>query len=165
MSTRLHSIELVGAPSGCRGFTLLEVLIAVLILSIGLLGLAGLQTASLKFNTSAYYLTQATALAYDFTDRMRANRDAALDGDYDIAYADPPPACGVAAAGATIAERDINVWRNALACALPLGNGRVEAGADDTFTITVQWDETRGEVIDGVEPVFGLNAFELTTGL
>src|SRR3990172_9167298 len=55
------------------GFTLMEVLVAVVVLSIGLLGLANLQTVGMKSNNSAYLRTQATLLAYDIADRMRAN--------------------------------------------------------------------------------------------
>lgn len=57
------------------GFGLIEVLVSVLILAIGLLGLAGLQTQSLKFNNEAFFRSQATLLAMDLADRMRANRD------------------------------------------------------------------------------------------
>ena len=57
-----------------RGATLIEVLVAMLVLSIGLLGLAGMQMTALKSNQSAYYRSQATVLAYDIIDRMRANR-------------------------------------------------------------------------------------------
>ncbi len=55
------------------GFTLIEVLIAMLVLAVGLLGLAGLQATSLRNNQSAYNRSQATQLAYDLADRMRAN--------------------------------------------------------------------------------------------
>src|SRR5574343_439121 len=55
------------------GFTLIEVLIAMLVLAIGLLGLATLQTYSLRSNLSAYTRGQATQLLYDMSDRMRAN--------------------------------------------------------------------------------------------
>ena len=55
------------------GFTLIEVLIAMLVLAVGLLGLAGLQATSLKNNQSAYNRSQATQLAYDIADRMRSN--------------------------------------------------------------------------------------------
>jgi type IV pilus assembly protein PilV len=55
------------------GFTLLEVMVALLVLSIGLLGLAMLQATNLQFNTDAYTRTQATLFAYDIIDRMRAN--------------------------------------------------------------------------------------------
>lgn len=68
-----------------RGATLIEVLVAMLVLSIGLLGLAGMQMTALKSNQSAYYRSQATVLAYDIIDRMRANRADALNGVYDIA--------------------------------------------------------------------------------
>jgi type IV pilus assembly protein PilV len=55
------------------GFGLIEVLIAVLVLALALLGLAALQVTSLKNNQSAYNRSQATQLAYDLADRMRAN--------------------------------------------------------------------------------------------
>ena len=55
------------------GFTLIEVLIAMLVLAVSLLGLAGLQATSLRNNQSAYNRSQATQLAYDLADRMRAN--------------------------------------------------------------------------------------------
>ena len=57
------------------GFTLIEVLISMLILAVGLLGLAGLQATGLRNNLSAYNRSQATQLAYDMADRMRANVD------------------------------------------------------------------------------------------
>jgi type IV pilus assembly protein PilV len=57
------------------GFTLLEILIALLVLSIGLLGIASLQTRGQQFNTAAYLYTQATYLATDLMERMRSNYD------------------------------------------------------------------------------------------
>lgn len=83
MNRTTPSSALHAAFPHARGLTLVEILVALLVLSIGLLGLAALQTTSLRFNTSAYYRTQATALAYDLSDRMRANRQAALDGLYN----------------------------------------------------------------------------------
>ena len=65
-----------------QGFALLEVLIAVLIFSIGLLGLAGLQVTSLKFTGGAYQLTQFSEISYAMTDRMRANMPAVIKGYY-----------------------------------------------------------------------------------
>lgn len=65
-----------------KGFTLIEVLVAVLVLSIGLLGIAGLQTRSLQFNGDAYYRTQAQLLATDLAERMRANWQASSTGLY-----------------------------------------------------------------------------------
>jgi len=128
-----------------RGLTLVEILIALLILSVGLLGLAGLQTMSLKFNTSAYYRTQATQLAYDFADRMRANRQAALTNLYTMDFQDPPPACGAAVSDGTALQDDIAAWRNALACRIPQSTGRVINNGDNSFTISVQWTDSVDE--------------------
>jgi type IV pilus assembly protein PilV len=61
-------------PRRARGFSMIEVLIALIILAVGLLGFALLQTMSLRFAQSANYRTQATNLAYDLLDQMRANR-------------------------------------------------------------------------------------------
>lgn len=126
------------------GFTMIEVLVALIVLSLGLLGLASLQVTTTKFNHAAYLRSQATRLAYSMADRMRANRSAAVDNNAyaGVAYI-ADPACG-GIAGATVAERDVSAWRNALACALPAGNGSI-AFAGDMVTISVQWDDTRGE--------------------
>lgn len=140
----------------CRGLTLVEILIALLILSIGLLGLAGLQTMSLKFNTSAYFRTQATALAYGLADRMRANRQAAMDDLYTVAFESPPPACGVPDGSGTVPEQDIASWRNALACRLPQSTGSVTRNGNE-FTFTVRWDDNQ----DSLNPL----EFEFTTAL
>lgn len=67
-----------------RGFTLVEVLVATLILSFGLLGLAALQIGSLRHNQSSYQRGQATLVGYELADLMRANRDAAIAGAYNI---------------------------------------------------------------------------------
>jgi type IV pilus modification protein PilV len=97
-----------------QGFSLFEVLIALVVLSVGLLGLASLQTNTLKFNQGAYLRTQATNLAYDMADRMRANRAAAIANAYDgVDYATTLPDCnpagvsgtGVAARGTGVAHR------------------------------------------------------------
>lgn len=129
------------------GFTLLEVVIAILVLAIGLLGLASLQAVGLQFNQSSQFRTQATNLAYEMADRMRSNREAARDGGYDGGLADSLTDCtpNLALDQATVAARDVASWRNSLACLLPLGNGAIAVDSDDIATITVQWDDSRGE--------------------
>lgn len=145
------------ATGASEGFTLIEVLVALIVLSVGLLGLAALQQNAVRFNHGAELASQATSLAYDIVDRMRANRRAALNGAYDGQdFVDPLPACNAAVAGATIAERDVSAWRKALVCALPLGNGRIERNAA-TLTITIQWDESRVEK--------AVQEFKVTTSL
>lgn len=129
------------------GFTLLEVLVAMLVLSIGLLGLAGLMAASMRNNESAYHSTQATWLAYDILDRIRANRVAALAGAYNGASLGSPAACSATPATGSIAAKDIGNWKNAIACALPAGDGAIAvttSGANqDRLRVTVQWNDSR----------------------
>ena len=127
----------------CQGLTLVEILVALIILSIGLLGLATMQTSSVKFTTSAYQRTQATALAYDLADRMRGNRLAALNGDYNVDFEDPVPECGDLDTSGTLVEQDIAVWRNSMACRLPQSTGSVTR-LNDEFTITILWDDSQG---------------------
>lgn len=67
-----------------QGFSLIEVLVSLLVLAIGLLGLAMLQTTGLHFTTNSYSRTQATYLAYDLAERMRANVTGFVAGNYDV---------------------------------------------------------------------------------
>ena len=125
-----------------RGSTLLEVLVSIVVLSIGLLGLAGLQATSMKSNHSAYMRSQATLLAYDLADRMRATRDSSTtplpgSGRYDDASTDPDRAnwdasvVGLLGAGAT---------------------GTVTRTDGHNVTITITWDDTRGEIRGNAAP-------------
>lgn len=127
------------APVLHRGFTLIEILVTVIVLSVGLLGLAGLQAASLKFNSTAYQRSQATSLAYDIADRMRANVVAARGGNYDIALGAVAPT-----GGTTLAAIDLREWRRALTNTLPSGTGSVDSVTNSPiFTIIIQWDDDR----------------------
>lgn len=125
-----------------RGATLIEVLIAILILSIGLLGLAGLQVTSVQSNYSAYYRSQATLLAYDLADRMRANRTAALGTTYVVDY---PTSSSSNSVTGTQAAKDKAEWLNALALQLPGGTGKVEKSGTQVI-IHVRWDDNRGRI-------------------
>lgn len=68
-----HSLPVVRLARA-RGVTLIEVLVALVVLSIGVIGLAALQAQALQMNQGAYMRAQATNLAYDIADRMRTNR-------------------------------------------------------------------------------------------
>ena len=148
------------------GFSLIEILISLVILSIGFLGLAKLQLTSLRYSKSADYRSAAMWLAGDIIDRMRANQDAAeglenltfvyrtdIDGGSDYAVGNAPNAINCAGTSATctttqMADFDIDQWKTALSSTLPLGDGsiaRAESDGRKQFTITVQWDDTRGE--------------------
>jgi type IV pilus assembly protein PilV len=140
------------------GFTLLEVLVALLVMSIGLLGIGKMMMLSARANDSAYMRSQATALAYTMLDAMRANRSTAISQGYDTAQVVPAQlACATAAPGCTaaqVAQNDTFLWNQALATALPNGVGTVvTATAPDvvttannvTATITVTWSDKVAE--------------------
>lgn len=93
-----------------RGLSLLEVLIATLVLSIGLLGLAGLQVSSLKTAQNASLKQEATFVFYDLLERMRSNRHAALQGYYvktTTCSQTPPNACSGSCTEAQQAAYDL----------------------------------------------------------
>ncbi len=120
-------------PQPQRGFSLLEVLVSIVILSIALLGLAGMMLSTLKSNHSAYQRSQATWLAYDIIDRMRADRQRALADNYDVAL------------GSTSEEQGVRDWKLTLEATLPAGDGSVDVNpATRAVTVIIQWDDSRG---------------------
>ena len=129
-----------------QGFTLIEVLIALVVLSIGLLGLAMLQLEGIKYNTDAYLRTQASVLAYEIIDRMKANSSAANAGSYVAAAAPTIETCGSTSAGctdtATLAAYDLSVWYTRLGEALPAGPTPSSiSSVGSQHTIVVRWNE------------------------
>ena len=125
----------LGGP--LKGFTLIEMLIALLVLSIGLLGMAGLQAYSLRNNTSAYHRSQANALVYDILDSMRTNRTSALEGSYNASYTYEPSATDQYA-------QDIWNWKKRLDLLLPSGTGEIACDVDtEVCRVTVIWDDAR----------------------
>lgn len=124
------------------GFALIEALIAVLVLSVGLIGLAALQTVSLKMSHGAYLRSQATMLASEIADAMRVNRGAAASYAGTYAAVQCNKIDFLRATSGTTASADLGEWRNRLACLLPGGSGSI-AISGSRATITVIWDETR----------------------
>lgn len=124
-----------------RGFTLLEVLITVVIFSVGLLGIAGLQMTGMKQTHNSHLRSVATTQAVDMADRMRANGEGVEDGDYDKVYANCNANCASAQCNAAqMAEYDICEWAAETAAVLPSGAARV--CLDDTpapTTVTTDW--------------------------
>ncbi len=132
-----------------KGFTLIEILISMVILAIGLLGLAGLQMTGLRHNLSAYHRSQATQLAYDMADRMRVNIvNAKLGSNSVYVQKNPPSNANKQASCLTVsgtcspiqmAEQDLFEWNEHIIQKLPNGEGEIEALADKTFKITITW--------------------------
>ncbi len=129
-----------------QGVSLIEVMISVLILGIGMLGIAAMQTTALRNNQSALETSQVVMQTYTILDAMRANRDAALIGGYntDGLICDAP-------AGDDLVEKDQAVWINGLKSAL--GDADTTCGSiacdDGDCTVTVQWDDSRAKGVDG----------------
>lgn len=121
-----------------QGFSLLEVLITMLIVSFGLLGIAGIIVTALKNNQSSYARSQASLMVNDIVDRMRANRSGAeaSPSPYNLTLSATP-------SGADIASTDLTEWRAALASNLPSGTGAVAMDdATKKVTVTVQWNDS-----------------------
>lgn len=134
------------------GFTLIEVMVALIVLSIGLLGIAKMSLTSVQSNNSAYMRSQASVLIQEIIDNMHANRSQATS--YAITY-------GQAAAMGTDCSKvtncattdltayDLAIWKTRLAAALPSGNGQIALATvtangqlETTATVSVQWDDS-----------------------
>ena len=144
-----------------KGFSILEVLVAIIVLSVGLLGVAGLVGNSVRLNHASYTRSQAAYLASNMTDRMRGNTLAVIAGDYDgVGYdgtGPAPPDCDAADPCNTVelATRDSAIWGQMLSSTLAQGSGTIACAivpppgglvgrptVNGTCQITVFWNES-----------------------
>jgi type IV pilus assembly protein PilV len=128
-----------------RGFSLVEVLVALLVLAIGLLGLATLQTVGIKFNQESYLRSQAVLIAYDIIDRIRANPAAKSAGSYDsvttsATYTAPTCTGAVNCTTSQIVTYDLANWKARIASTLPAGTGAISTSGTRR-TVTITWKE------------------------
>lgn len=159
VSRRIGPHSLVPAA---RGFTLIEVLIAILVLGFGLLGFALLQTMGLRFVQSANQRTHATNLAYDLLDQMRANR-------YQAAwYSNAGFAAGSVTAGNcsrpvgnVSINQSVTRWRCQVVQALGESASATVNYAGGLVTVSISWGDQRW---DANEPD-ALTTFTMTTQL
>lgn len=140
----------LGPHARSSGFTLVEVLVALIVLSIGMLGIAALYLEGLRATRDALVRTQAVALTADMADRIRANRYIATGGSaYDPALvtATAVAACETAGSTCTPAQmyaNDLYRWQQTTQAALPAGSGSVAfaiVNSQPTYTITVTWTQ------------------------
>lgn len=125
-------------PRSRRGTSLIEVLISVLILGIGLLGIAAMQATALRNNQSSLERTQATIQTYSVLDAMRANRARALAGDYDLART-----CDTYTGTGNLAQRDLQRWFQAMTGSMGVGACASIVRNGQNVVVTVEWDDTR----------------------
>lgn len=129
------------------GFSMIEVLVALVVLAIGLLGFALLQTMTLRFTQSAQYRTQATNLAYDLLDQMRANRSLAAwygtratfePGDVDLSED-----CAPRAPGAVTLEHSVSRWQCQVVRVLGESAGADVVYNDGNVRVAITWGDQR----------------------
>lgn len=147
-----------------KGFTLIEVLVAVTVMAVGLVALARLHALGISASGSSFQRTQASFLAYEMADRMRAN-PSALTSYTGFSSTTASPGCGVASGTTTptsctaaqLAQLDYYQWIKELGEQLPSGTGVVchdsgpssssmtcDGGGDaDVYTIKVSWIDDR----------------------
>ncbi len=139
------------------GSTLIEVLITLLIVSVGLLGMASVQLKSVSLNHSSYQRLQATNLAYDISDRIFINGAQARDGNYTIALG---ASAGLVTAS-DVTKADISDWLTMVGT-LPAGEfsiGAPQAMLGDpnnirNYEVTVCWADFKNS-LNAVQPACG----------
>ena len=117
------------------GVTLIEVMIAVFISAIGVLGAAALQLNALKYTNSAVYTSQASFIAYDILDRIRASADPDSVDDYELDSTDSPPS------GSSLQATDLTDFSTNVQ-SLPGGAGSI-AVTGSTVTVNISWSESK----------------------
>ena len=146
-----------GRPaSATAGFTLIEVLIALFLLAIGLLGMSALQGEALKYNHAAFIDSQAQFLLNDMAKRIRAN---AGNNIYVIDFTDIPPTIAVncetdSCTSNQMAIWDLNQWRDKVedSAYLPQGESQIQFdNAERTFVLSIRydWSQLGGEEVSG----------------
>lgn len=129
-----------GRREGQQGAGLIEVLVALLVMAIGLLGIAAMQAAALRNSQSALERSQGVISTYAIIDAMRANRDEARGGAYDIAKTCTVPSAGNSA----LAANDLAFWLGHVQDNLGEGAcGEIDCDGG-RCAVTVTWDDTRG---------------------
>lgn len=137
-----------------RGTSLIEVLISVLIMAVGLLGIAAMQATALRNSQSSTERSQAVIGTYAIIDAMRANRIGAIGGNYNTAGG---WSCALPAAG-TLAGNDVRAWMTGLRTSI--GSGAADATVCGNITcdaatgvclVGVQWDDSRGGGTGGTQ--------------
>lgn len=131
--------------SSQSGFSILEVLVTLVVLSTGLLGVANLQVEALRGNQGAYLSTTAAQQALDMAERMNANPAGVAANLYDGLGDDIPTVqvnCQSAACSPTqLALFDHNRWNGSNQVLLPSGAGQVTEISDGIFLIGVRWHD------------------------
>ncbi|MEX0605220.1 MAG: type IV pilus modification protein PilV [Marinobacter sp.] len=127
--------------AGQQGLTMIEVLIAMLIFAIGLLGVAGMQSLALKSSDNSNIRSLVNIHAYEIVERMRANMPAVRGGKYNsIAGASTSTNCSPSCTPNQLAAWDASEWYANLQADVPSATGAV-IYANGMATVTINWTE------------------------
>lgn len=146
------------------GFSLIEAMVALIVFAVGMIGIAHMLLISHKTHASSYLRQQAVQSAYNIIDNIRANRNAAISGSYNISNvvssgtpvlpSSPSTKCNTASCTtAQLAAYDTWDWLTNNVAKLPNGAGAVTtavSGNNTLVTITVQWSDTPTQQILGI---------------
>ena len=133
-------MRLINGSKKQSGFSMIEILVSILILAIGLLGVASLQTLSVKSSTNSNLRGMALYLANNMADRMRSNPAGANSGHYDSMEGKASYNCSSACNPAEIASNDKNEWDDLVTNGLPDGEADLSR-AGEVYTLTLSWTD------------------------
>ena len=129
--------------AAARGFSLLEVLVAVLVLALGILGAASLQLSPLRYHSGSLHATHASLLAQDMLERLRANSEQlAFYGMTVDANCEQAAAGQLAVSVDSVLAQDNLDFTRAVTCELPAGRTRLSLH-EGMASLHLQWSEAR----------------------
>jgi type IV pilus assembly protein PilV len=143
------------------GFTMIEVLVALVIFSFAMLGLAGLQTRMLTYSQSSMLRTQAMALTDDVLERMRLDRANAVAGNWNT---DLEASATSVSTGAAPYQFDLRDWKTEVEALLPAGRASIlmDAANNNTVLVIIEWNDSRGT---DTQNTSGIEQFQTRTRL
>lgn len=149
-----------------KGASLVEVMVALFILAVGMLGVLAMQASAIRLNNNAYLYSQANILAMEMVEAIRSTPGQA--SNYAQSWGPAPgstpaiPDCSSSCDAATIAAWNIAQWQTTVAAVLPGGQGQIlQDSGNSTFTVSVTFnltDEDSGEIVQAA-PVTIVSAY------
>lgn len=143
-----------------KGFTLIEVLVAAILLGVGIIGMAGLQLQSMNTSRGSFSRTQAVLFSDYIIDLMQTNQAAVTSGVFDDvdtkdAITSPPDCIANSCTENQLGVFNINDWKTMIDNSnLVDGRGTiVKSNVDDTFAITISWEEKNWESASGADVI------------
>jgi len=158
------NFPLVARINKSNGFSLLEVMASVVVLAVGMLGMASVLISGLRMSQDGYLKSIATNHAYVIMDAMRSNPVALSAGNYNYGLVLPTSlGCSTTCTAATLAQNDAYNWSQSLATNLPSGTGAISL-AGGVYTIQVRWDRRTvagGTPVCGTDPTVNLSCVSM----